>query len=165
MSTNFDRAFGAVVGVEGPYSNDPKDPGGETKFGVSKRAYPNEDIKNLSLDRAKMLYARDYWGPVHGDELPWPLALFVFDAAVNQGPPVAIGLLQKSVGVAQDGSFGARTQKAVAAKEPKELCALFMADRALRYTGTRNFDINGRGWLKRLFAVVISTTSGYNTNT
>lgn len=151
MSANFDRAFALIISAEGAYSNDPKDPGGETKFGISKRQYPAVDIKGLTSDGAKAIYARDFWGPAHGDELPWPLSLFVFDAAVNQGLPAAISLLQKSLNVAQDGSFGARTQKAVAGADHKELCSLFMADRALRYTGTRNFDVFGRGWLKRLF--------------
>lgn len=157
MSQNFDRAFATIVGQEGGYVNDPKDPGGETKYGVSKRSYPNEDIKNLTLARAKELYERDFWNAVKGDELPWPLALYVFDAAVNQGP-VAITLLQKALGVKQDGVFGAATRKALATADQRHVCPLFMADRALRYTGTRNFDIYGRGWLKRLFDVAISTT-------
>lgn len=155
MSANFDKAFDAIVGVEGGYVNDPRDPGGETKYGISKRSYPNEDIPNLTLARAKEIYLRDFWTPIRGDELPWPLSLFVFDGAVNHGLGAAIRTLQKTVGVAQDGSFGAKTVKAVAKQEPRELCALFMADRALRYQGTRNFDINGRGWLKRLFAIAM----------
>lgn len=154
---SFDRAFSLVVGVEGGYSNDARDPGGETKFGISKRSYPNVDIANLTLDAAKAIYLRDYWTPVHGDELPWPLSLFVFDAAVNQGKPAAIAMLQKSLGVAQDGILGVKTL-AAAAKSPPELCPRFMANRALRYTGTRNFDIDGLGWFTRLFTVAIKAT-------
>jgi lysozyme family protein len=158
MSANFDKAFAAIVGVEGVYSNDPKDPGGETKFGITKRSYPQLDIKALTLADAKSLYLKDYWGPIHGDDIPWPLAMFVFDAEVNQGRGAAIKLLQKSLGVKQDGSFGPSTVKAVAKANHQELCSLFMADRALRYTGTRNFDTFGRGWLARLFRVVITAT-------
>jgi len=158
MTTNFDKAFNAIVGVEGGYVNDPKDPGGETKYGISKRSYPNEDIKNLTPERAKELYRRDFWTAIHGDELTWPLALFLFDAAVNHGPETAVTVLQKSLGVKQDGSMGPRTVKAAVAGDAKEKCAMFMADRALRYTGTRNFDIYGRGWLARLFRVVINQT-------
>lgn len=158
MSQNFDKAFSAVIDAEGGYVNDPKDPGGETKYGISKRRYPNEDIKSLTLARAKELYERDFWNEVSGDELPWPLALFVFDAAANQGPGAALTLLQKSLGVKQDGRLGPATRKALATANQRHICPLFMADRALRYTGTRNFDIYGRGWLKRLFDVAISTT-------
>lgn len=158
MSANFDKAFAMIVSAEGGYSNNPTDPGGETKFGISKRAYPNEDIANMTLARAKEIYGKDFWQAAHGDDLPWPLALFVFDAAVNQGLPAAVMLLQKSLGIAQDGSFGSRTQKAIASADGKELCSLFMADRALRYTGTRNFDTFGRGWLKRLFKTTMEAS-------
>lgn len=152
MSGAFDKAFAMIISAEGGYVNNPTDPGGETKFGISKKSYPTVDIKNLTLEGAKAIYLRDFWQATHGDELPWPLSLFVFDAAVNQGLPAAVALLQKSLGVAQDGSFGSRTQKAIAnIPDQKETCSLFMADRALRYTGTRNFDTFGRGWLKRLF--------------
>lgn len=158
MSANFDKAFVAIIGAEGGYVNDPRDPGGETKFGISKRSYPKEDIPNVTLDRAKAIYFQDFWTPVRGDDLPWPLSLFVFDAAVNQNPTVAVKLLQKAAGVAQDGSLGPKSIRAIAKADKHELCALFMADRALRYTGTRNFDIYGRGWLARLFRVAIKQT-------
>lgn len=70
--------------VEGGYVNDPKDPGGETKFGISKRAFPGEDIKNLTRERAEVLYYQHYWLPYTGG-IDWPLNLCVFDCAVNQG--------------------------------------------------------------------------------
>ncbi len=57
------------VDVEGGYVNDLDDPGGETKFGISKRAYPNEDIKNLTIERAKFLGKRDYWYPMRLDAI------------------------------------------------------------------------------------------------
>lgn len=152
MMGNFDRCFAAVIGLEGGYVNDPKDPGGETKYGISKRAHPAEDIKNLTLERAKEIYRRGYWEPIRGDLIPAPLDAYMFDAAVNQGTDAAIRMLQKVIGVAQDGVFGLDTQKRVQTAS-KEQAALFMAERALRYYGTRNFDLYGRGWLKRLFII------------
>lgn len=74
------------------YVNDPHDPGGETKYGISKRAYPKEDIKNLTLGRALELYYTDYWYVAAG--LDWPLNLCAFDAAVNQGTKRAKEWLQ-----------------------------------------------------------------------
>jgi lysozyme family protein len=79
--------------------------------------------------------------------------MFVFDAAVNQGVDTATKLLQKTVGTVQDGFIGKNTLVALARMDQGELCALYLADRALRYTGTRNFDRFGRGWLKRLFKI------------
>lgn len=149
---DFDKCFASVVGLEGGYLNDPKDPGGETKYGISKRAHPTEDIGSMTLERAKEIYRRGYWEPVRGDLIPAPLNAYVFDAAVNQGTDAAVRMLQKVLGVAQDGIFGLGTQKRVQTAG-KEQAALFMAERALRYYGTRNFDLYGRGWLKRLFIV------------
>lgn len=152
---SLDKAFEHIVGVEGGYSNDPRDPGGETKYGITKRDHPNVDIASLTLDDAKEIYRVQYWTPAMCDAFPWPLNLFVFDAAVNQGVDTAKKLLQKSLGVAQDGIVGKATLAAVGRADQKELCAMFMADRALRYTGTRNFDVYGRGWFKRLFVIAM----------
>lgn len=152
--SNFDDAFAHIIGVEGGYVNDPQDPGGETKYGISKRSYPNEDIPNMTLERSKMLYKRDYWDKIKGDELPSVLASFVFDAAVNQGVDPAIRMLQRALGVAQDGIMGLDTMRKIR-DSGKESCALFMAERAMRYMSTRNADKYLRGWLKRLFIVTM----------
>ena len=151
----FDKAFEHVLGIEGGYVNDPKDPGGETKYGICKRSYPSVDIKALTIEQAKALYKRDYWDKVKGDELPFPINLFMFDAAVNQGVDPAIKMLQAALSVAQDGVLGVQTLKAAAQAKGGELPAQFMAARAMRYIGTRNFDRYGKGWFKRLFAITM----------
>lgn len=161
MTDLFDRAFAIVFLAEGD-GNDPRDPGGKTKHGLSDLAdgkadgaYHGLDLDAATVEQIKTRYRLDYWNRACCDEMPWPLCLFMFDAAVNQGPGAAVKLLQKAAGVAQDGIFGRRTKAAVAATDQRELLCLFMADRALRYTGTRNFDIYGRGWFKRLFFVTM----------
>lgn len=151
---SFDRAFKIVVGQEGGYVNDPNDPGGETKFGICKRDYPNEDIKNLTIGRAAEIYQANYWAPIKGDQLPWPLALFVFDAAVNQGVVPASRMLQRALDAVQDGVIGPRTLALAAGSTPWH-AARFMAFRAMRYQNTRNFDRFGEGWLTRIFQVVM----------
>lgn len=78
------------------YVNDEHDPGGETKYGISKKAYPKEDIKNLTLDAALALYYRDYWYLAKG--LPFPLNVCVLDCAVNQGTKMASRFLNVSEG-------------------------------------------------------------------
>lgn len=70
---------------EGGYSNDPSDPGGETNFGISKRAYPNLDIRNLTKQQAQEIYQRDYWNAISGDTLNPSLAAAALDTAVNMG--------------------------------------------------------------------------------
>jgi hypothetical protein len=85
MTDNFDRALAFVLKWEGGYVNDPDDPGGETRFGISKRAYPTLNIKDLTLDQAKEIYRRDYWQKSGAQNMAWPLCLVVFDTAVNCG--------------------------------------------------------------------------------
>ena len=149
--SDFTQCFDKIIIAEGGYVNDPTDPGGETNYGISKRAYPNVDIKNLTLEQAKLIYKNDYWDKVRGDEISYPLNLFMFDCAVNQGVDVAIKLLQKTLGVPQDGILGVQTLKAIQKSQGVETG--FMANRALRYTGTKNFDKYGFGWLKRIFKI------------
>lgn len=82
---DFGSAVSFVLAQEGGYVNDPADPGGETKYGISKRSYPYLDIASLTVDQAKAIYYTDYWEASGADRLPMPLALVVFDTAVNTG--------------------------------------------------------------------------------
>ena len=82
---NFDAAFLKLLGHEGGYVNHKADPGGETNFGISKRSYPGEDIKGMTVERAKFIYHRDYWGPAGCDAVPDGLRFDLFDMAVNSG--------------------------------------------------------------------------------
>jgi len=63
---NFDKVIDKVLINEGGYVNDPHDSGGETNFGISKRAYPNVNIKELTTAGAKSIYKKDYWDKVKG---------------------------------------------------------------------------------------------------
>ncbi len=103
----FDAAFAIIVGEEGGYARDPADPGGETKFGISRRAYPSLDIAALTLDDAKAIYRRDYWDRYRCREMPWRWALAVFDTAINQGGGVRWAQLAMSA--VADGAVGPQT--------------------------------------------------------
>lgn len=155
MKGSFEYAFPKVISVEGGFVNDPKDPGGATKFGISQRAYPKEDIKNLTIDRAKELYRADYWDRIHGDDLPDPLSHFVFDAAVNQGVSAAIHMLQTALKVAVDLKIGPSTLAAAKASN-NDTCARFMTLRARRYMFTINADRYLDGWFNRLFIMAMN---------
>lgn len=78
-------AINRVIQREGGYVNDPDDVGGETKFGISKNAYPKLDIANLTEAEAARIYKRDYWDRINADKLPANIREMAFDAAVNQG--------------------------------------------------------------------------------
>lgn len=81
----WNTAFDLLMINEGGYVNDPKDSGGETKYGISKKAYPYVDIPNLTIEQAKQIYKKDYWDRCKCDYLPDALSVAVFDFAVNSG--------------------------------------------------------------------------------
>jgi len=111
-----------------------QDAGGLTRWGISKKANPDVDIANLTRDGAIDIYRRKYWNAVKGDLLPAALALLVFDAAVNMGPGYVARMLQRLLGIAEDGVIGAKTLLAARAFTPQsELRALFNGVRLQAY--------------------------------
>lgn len=146
----FDDAFDRLIGNEGDYSNDPRDPGGETRYGISKRAYPNVDIKQLTLEEAKAIYRRDYWSAIRGDDMPDAVAFEVFDAAVNHGTTTAIRILQRALGVSADGVIGAVTLATAQATDPERFRMKFNAARLDYYTELPTWPAFGKGWVRRV---------------
>ena len=126
---NFDTTFDRLIGNEGGYVNDPADPGGETKFGVSKRSYPDLDIANLTREQAKAIYLRDFWQAGQMDQYDGAIAFQVFDFAVNSGIQTALRKLQSAVGVADDGHIGPASLAAIKATPVPVALALFIAER------------------------------------
>ena len=147
---NFDQAFERLIGHEGGYVADSRDPGGETKFGISKRAYPHLDIKALTLHDAKDIYRRDFWQRVRGDELPREFAFQALDAAVNHGIGNAVRWMQRAAGVADDGVIGPVTLAAVQRAQPADLVLRFNAERLRFYAKLTTFSTFGRGWVNRV---------------
>lgn len=159
---NYDTAFERVIGHEGNFQNDPQDRGnwtsgvigqGEnkgTKFGISAMSYPDEDIRNLTLDRAKEIYYEDFWLRVSGDELHNAIAYQLFDSAINHGIGNAVRMLQRAVGVADDGRVGPITLRAVRAQSTDDVLKRFNAQRIRFFTRISTFDRFGRGWMRRV---------------
>ena len=152
---SFDRAFETIVGHEGGLVDDPRDPGGLTKYGISQRAYPSEDIRNLTLERARELYRRDYWTPIKGDQLPEALSLCLFDMAVNSGPPQAVRTLQRAIDVPVDGILGPGTLGKALSLPTEILVAYFQAERVLFMSKLPEFAAFGRGWTRRVISTAI----------
>jgi lysozyme family protein len=146
----FDEAFERVIGHEGGYVNDPRDPGGETNWGISKRAYPNVDIRNLSKDAAKEIYFRDYWQRARCNEYDGAIGFQLFDCAVNTGIGQAIRFLQRAAGVVDDGVVGVMTVAAIRSKNAAAICAKFNAERLEFYTRLSTWSVYGAGWARRV---------------
>ena len=100
---DFKDAIKVILKHEGGYVNDPDDPGGETMMGISKKAYPHLNIKELTEQDVKDIYHRDYW-----------LKLIYFDMVVNMGRSRAVKILQQSISAkgvktTVDGGIGPQT--------------------------------------------------------
>ena len=150
MSEPFETAVDFVLSAEGGLVDDPSDPGGLTNFGISQRAYPSLNIRQLTLADAKALYRKDYWDRCSCDKLPEAIALVVFDAAVNQGVNAAIRMLQRSLNVKEDGVIGPATLAAAAAQTPSVIIAEMVARRSLAYALSPLVGRDGLGWYRRL---------------
>lgn len=94
---SFDEAVDFVFKKEGFYSKDKHDPGGETKYGISQKAYPNIKIKDLTLEQAKNIYRTDYWNRLQCNNHKPSMALALFDTGVHLGVGRAIQLVKKLI--------------------------------------------------------------------
>lgn len=160
---NFDACLAHVLEFEGGYVNHKRDPGGETNMGISKRSYPNEDIRGMTRARAASIYRRDYWNRVRGDDMPDGIDLVAFDPAVNSGVSRGAKWLQAALGVTRDGKVGPNTvgkaqTTADGVSVIKRACAARMS--FLRGLGTWN-TFKG-GWSRRV-ASVEATAVAMNT--
>ncbi|WP_392434927.1 glycoside hydrolase family 108 protein [Yersinia sp. HM-2024] len=133
-SVTFIHAIDYMLAAEGGYVNDPTDKGGETKYGISKRSYPNLNIAALTQEQATEIYFRDYWLKTHCESLPPGISLAVFDGAVQHGYKVASQQLQRALRVADDGVIGAKTLAAAESITPLLLFVRLMNQRSQTYT-------------------------------
>ncbi len=159
----FAPAVDRLLELEGGYVNDPADPGGETRWGISKRSDPHLDIASLTRGQAAEVYRRDFWEPLGlGDPL-WPQAIAerVFSNAVLMGPKTAVRLLQRALRAVgetlkDDGRLGPITRAAVARAPVPELLAALRSETAghLRSLIVLDGDLERfeRGWLTRAYA-------------
>lgn len=151
----FNELVEIVLGHEGGYVNHPHDPGGETKFGISKRSYPHLDILNLTRDEAKAIYRKDYWEAAKVDQVPDTIKLIYFDCAVNQGIDTAIKCLQRAVGVKPDGVFGHATRSFMENTGSVELLTAFALERHEAYAKSPKWEYFGKGWSRRLLEILL----------
>jgi lysozyme family protein len=171
MAANYDSVFidavNRVLAHEGGYVLLASDPGGETKFGISKRTYPDLDIRSLTRDDAIAIYHRDFWLKFGINRIRRELAPKLFDLAVNIGADHAVKCLQRAVRaygstMVEDGVIGDATVNAVnSCANPAAVLAALRSEaagyyrtiaaiaRGPRENGDREFL---EGWLKRAYS-------------
>ena len=158
MLKEFDDIIEITLEHEGGYVNDPNDLGGETNFGIAKRFYPDEDIKNLTKEKAKDIYRRDYWDKNKVDDMPEQLRHIYFDMCVNQGRGRAVKILQKAANakgknLKVDGGLGPKTIGAMEGVELDRVRAYrvkYYADLVTRKPDLEKFYF---GWFRRALEV------------
>lgn len=158
---SFDRALKLVFEEEGGYVDHPDDPGGPTNLGVTqatltvaRRRHPDlrlpERVGSLTRAQAREIYLRDYWRPSHCEDMPAPVALVVFDMAINHGTGAAIRILQRSLRVKDDGAFGPKSRAALDDAMLNGLLIEMAAQRQVFYAALPTFATFGLGWARRM---------------
>jgi len=158
MQKNYDKCLETILHHEGGYVNHPKDPGGETNLGVTKRVYEEhggtKDMKDLTVEDVAPIYKKGYWDKMKGDDLPGGLDLCVFDFGVNAGPGRAAKYLQSMIGTTPDGGIGPMTlaalQKYVDENGLVESIEEYQKRRQEYYEKLSTFATFGRGWTRRV---------------
>ena len=157
MKENFDKSLKMILHHEGGYVNHPRDPGGETNLGVTKRVYEEwggtKDMRDVTLEDVAPIYEKNYWGRAKCDHLPSGLDLAVFDWAVNSGVGRAAKKLQTMIGTEADGGIGPNTLKTldeyIEHHGIEETLRNYKAIRQKFYESLSTFDTFGKGWTKR----------------
>lgn len=143
-----------VLDREGGYVNHPKDPGGETNFGITKavaRAHGyTGSMRELPKSTAIEIYYKSYWLKNKCDMMPLGVAFQFFDACVNHGGANAAKMLQRAVGVTDDGIIGERTLRAIENEYENDIAIAFNAERLKFYANLKTFPTFGRGWVRRV---------------
>ena len=158
MLTKVDDIIEVVLHHEGGYVNDPKDPGGETNLGVTKRVYEDfggeKEMKELVKEDVEPIYKKNYWDRVKGDDLPEGLDLCIFYFAVNAGPGRAAKFIQRLVNTTVDGGIGPNTLKCINDHVEKYGVSTtidqYQSARHNYYQGLSTFETFGRGWTRRV---------------
>lgn len=145
----FCRSIPILLEIEGQYVNDPRDPGGETNWGITKRSYPNLNIKALTAEVAAQIYYDDFWTKAQCANMDFPLSGYVFIDAVNMGVVPAVKLLQQILGVTVDGVVGPQTVQA-AKLFPVSSHYKYLQVLLNHYRTLQNWPTFGHGWENRL---------------
>src|SRR5579872_6059569 len=142
MQSNFAKALAFVLKDEGGNDDDPADHGGRTSRGITQREYDawrteqglaTQDVWDAPQADIESIYHEEYWDP-YCDAFPSGPDYLYFDMAVNAGPYRAAVLLQRALGVTDDGRIGPVTREAVVAADPKKLIADYTAAKRAFYT-------------------------------
>ena len=158
--SDFETALEIILAHEGGYVNHPNDKGGPTKQGITQRVYdafravmelPLRTVRHITISEVELIYRRQYWDAIRGDELPAGIDLAVFDYAVNSGVSRGAKELQRVLKVKVDGHIGMVTIAAAKAADPAAVVKAICDRRLAFLKGLRKlWPTFGRGWTARV---------------
>ena len=142
------------------FTDDPDDRGGATKYGISQRAYPTLDIRNLTEQQARDIYKRDYWDRILGDQIKVEIiAENIFDTCVNMGVRTGSRLAQIALEIKPaDGVIGTASLKVINAVDEERFLALYTISKIARY---RDICMKNRSQKKYLLGWINRALGGY----
>lgn len=166
MRDNFDKCFALVIADEGGFVDHPKDPGGMTNLGVTRRnweIYLNRDVteaemRGLTPEAVKHFYKAMYWDKIKGDQLPSGVDYAAYDLAVNSGTGRAAKYLQEIAGVFADGVIGPKSIEAIKSCDPDQMIDALCDMRLAFLKRLTTFDTFGKGWSRRVAGVKAKAT-------
>ena len=158
MLNNWDKCFQLMLAHEGGYVNHPKDPGGMTNLGVTKRAWEaytkrpttEKEMRALTPAKVEPFYKSRYWDAVKANQLPVGLDFCLFDTCVNSGPSRASMILQGILGVVVDGAIGPHTVDAIHRQSNSDLIGHYCAARLAFLKTLPTWPDFGKGWARRV---------------
>jgi len=161
MKENWETAFQMVLNHEGGFVNNPKDPGGMTNLGVTKKVWEEfvgrevdeREMRALTPDAVKPLYKKNYWDKIKGDQLPSGVDYAAYDLAVNSGVGRAAKYLQQIAGVPADGLIGPQSIEAINACPAEEVVDALCDMRLDFLQRLPTWNTFGKGWERRVVEV------------
>jgi lysozyme family protein len=155
---NWEKAFQMVLKHEGGYVNNPRDPGGMTNLGVTKKVWEEfvgrevdeREMRALTPDVVKPLYKKNYWDKIKGDQLPSGVDYAAYDLAVNSGTGRAAKYLQQIAGVHADGVIGPKSMEAILACDPVQTVDAICDMRLDFLQKLPTWGTFGKGWGRRV---------------
>ncbi len=161
VHSNFLPCLHEVLGLEGGYSDDPRDPGGPTNFGITRAGWASvckvpissvtaEDMQRLTLSEAASVYRKFYWNAMCCEDMARGVDLMVFQFGVNAGIDTSAQVLQQICAVTTDGIIGPITLAAARHIVPVTLINRLAKQQIECYQGFSEWDVFGAGWVNRV---------------